>query len=274
MSILAKSKQEVDIMFGEWSRISTAILITLVLIGSHAIADDSGKKFKVDVDSAFNGKYVWRGINLVDGWVWQPSVTASHKWISASIWGSMELGDENYYPGEGSGEGKFTELDYTLEAAYDWKKLSFATGVIQYRFPNTGFDKTTEVYASLGFDVVLSPTLAVYRDVDLAKGLYGVFSIDYAVEEFYKSDGLLSVGAEAGASVAAGDADHNEFYYGYDDDAFRDAVVYVALPAAVGEYWSVTPSASYSTILYEDIGDSFDGDEDEFWWGVSLAASF
>jgi len=53
------------------------------------------KEWSVALDSTFNSAYVWRGLRLNDEAVWQPSVSASWKGFTATLWGNVDLTDRN-----------------------------------------------------------------------------------------------------------------------------------------------------------------------------------
>jgi hypothetical protein len=115
-------------------------------------AEAPAKDWTLTVDSTFNSRYVWRGIRVVDGPVWQPSVAFGWKGLTLSVWGNMDLTNVNRE------QHHFTELDFTLDYTWSWDKLKLSLGTIHYRFPNTVFSSTTEVYGGIGLDVPLSPT--------------------------------------------------------------------------------------------------------------------
>ncbi len=248
--------------------IALAAVIALAGAGV-AQADD----FTLEGDNTFNSKYVWRGINLNDDWVYQLSATAGYKWVTFNVWSNVELTDENDYGGKyGSGEGEITEVDYTADISYSFDKLTLSTGAVHYTFPNTPFDSTTEVYGGLGPDVIGLPTITVNHDVDEAGGVYGAFSLGHTFENIVILSESSRLGFDVSASVAAASERYNEFYFGLDEAALTDVSFYGGIPLSVGPHLSITPAANYSTLIDDELRDSTD-DEDNFWWGVSLTAS-
>lgn len=231
---------------------------------------DEGFPLEVSVDASYVSKYVWRGINLVDDSCFQPSVTVGAYGLSLNVWGSMELTNENTYPGYGDTAGDFTEVDYTLDYSFAITDMVGASvGVIYYTFPNTGFDSTTELYASVGVDCLLAPSLTVYRDIDEADGTMVVFGVGHTLYSFEGEN--VSGSLDVGANVAWGDDDMNTFYYGAGSGlAFADASVSLALDV-YGV--SVTPSINYARLIDSDIRDNF-ADDDEVWFGLSVGYSF
>ena len=52
------------------------LFISLLLAMSLAAPANAGITPAVDLEAALNGKYVWRGVVVVDDWVVQPSLSA------------------------------------------------------------------------------------------------------------------------------------------------------------------------------------------------------
>ncbi len=236
-------------------------------------ADGEEKDWSIELDAALNSKYVWRGINLVDDWVFQPSVTGAYRGLSLNVWGNMELSNENVYPGHGDAAGDFTEIDYTLDYSWAWRRLNFSLGTIYYDFPNTGLASTLELYGAVGLDAPLAPTLTVYQDVKEADGTYAALSVSHAFEDVWSPAEGVAVSLDLGASVAAGSSNFNKFYYGVDDEGLADLLLSVGLPVRLGERWTLRPSASFSTLLDDDIRSSV-SDASNAWYGVSLGCAF
>jgi len=253
--------------------INTLGMLTLALalmagsLAAGAAAEEGD--WALALDAAYQGKYVWRGVNLVDDPVVQPSVGLSHKsGLSGSIWGNLETTDYN------GNSGEFTELDYTVDYSWTWEKLALAAGAIYYDFPNTGADSTTELYASAGLDVLLSPTLTVYRDVDEVEGTYVSLGASYSSAESIEPVPGIVASADFSAAIGHGSSSHNDAYYGHDGVGLTDLLLSASLPVVIKESgWTVTPSVSYSTLLDHKIRDAAD-DDDNLWAGLTASRSF
>lgn len=249
------------------------LLILLTMLGvTPAFAEDppgdgADKDWSVTLDAAFNGKYVWRGINVVDDPVFQPSLAASYKGWTASIWGNLELTGVNGFGGD------FTELDFGLDYSWSYGMLDFSTGAIYYRFPQTGAPSTVEVYGAVGADVFLSPTLTVYYDIDEADGAYVTLSAGHTFEDVWELSETVTASADLSASLGYGTSNYNAFYFGADQNALVDLTLSAGLPIALGERWTVTPSLNYASLLDGDLRRAV-SDPDNFWVGLSLSCSF
>jgi hypothetical protein len=210
---------------------------------------------------------VWRGINVVDGSVFQPSVAVSYSGLTGAIWGNMDLSDVN------GTSGKFTEIDVSLDYSWSCDPLTFSVGAIYYTFPNTGAPSTTEIYGAVGVDTVLSPTLTVYQDIDEADGTYVSLGVGHTFENVFAVSDDLDVDIDVSGAVGYGSAKHNAFYYGTNSSGFTDLLLSVAAPMDLGKGWTLTPMLSYSRLLDGDIRTAM-GNDDNFWAGLSLSWAF
>ena len=82
---------------------TVALAAALGLTLSPATAQEAELSF----DSPMYSQYNWRGINLVNGVVWQPSINVDYGSLSFNFWGNLELSSVSAYPGS----GRFTEFD-------------------------------------------------------------------------------------------------------------------------------------------------------------------
>lgn len=235
------------------------------LVPGHVHEPEKELPFSVGTDHAFLSKYMWRGLNLTDDPVWQPDAWVSAYGFTFNVWGNMDLTDVN------GNETEFNEIDYTLNYAGEYEKLSYTGGIIHYVFPNTSFAPTTELYASVGYDVLLQPSLTVYYDFDEADGIYGTLGLGHSFEIPQFTD-MVSMSLDLSGHVGFATKNWNNFYYGADHTAFVDLVFGAALPIAIGDYVTVSPTVTYSTVM-DTVMRSKAADEHNFVWGVLVSAS-
>jgi uncharacterized protein (TIGR02001 family) len=216
----------------------------------------------IEATADFFSKYVWRGQNVTDDWVFQPGVSASFDGATLGFWGSLDLTDEN------DESGNFIEYDWYADYSADIAEgVGMSIGAIYYYFP--GGEATTEVYAGLSFDTVASPSVTIYYDVDEVEGAYVAFGLGHSIE--LGEDAPF--GIDLGANLGWGDSSYNEVYWGDDIDAeLNDLTLTAAFPFEVGPV-SVTPSVAYVSLLGSDISDVAD-DDSLFYGGVGLAYAF
>ena len=244
-----------------------------------AVAATAEIETSVGVDVPVLSAYVWRGQVLNDEAVAQPGLTGTIGGFSVNAWSSMDLTDAQ------DSSGEFDEMDWTVSYAKTVGKFELGAGVVQYTFPNStiatqaddgtttveDYPGTVEVFASVGVDVPLAPTLAVYYDVDEIEGLYAVASVGHSFALMDK------VGLDLKASLGFGDADYNAGYFGLDDAALNDLTLSAALPIALTENLSLTPSIGYVMLPDSDLEDAAKaayGEKDCFYGGVALSLAF
>lgn len=218
----------------------------------------SDVSFEVTTD--FFSKYVWRGQNVTDDWVFQPGVSATYGGLTGGFWGNLDLTDENDESGE------FIEYDWYVDySGQITETIGYSVGGIYYYFP--GGEATTEVYAGLSVDTIASPSLTVYYDIDEVEGAYVAFGVGHSFEG---ED--LPCGIDLSANLGWGDSSYNEAYWGTDGGELNDLTLSAAFPFEIGPV-TVTPSVHYVALLGGDVSDAAD-DDSLFYAGIGLAYGF
>ncbi len=241
--------------------VSAAICVAMF---SAALPSSAQEMPEVEVYAEAVSKYVWRGMVLTDDPVVQPGVTLSMYGFSFDIWANMDLTDVNR-PGK---RYRVSEIDYTLSYGIEpTAGLGLEFGAILYTFPGTGDASTTELYAEVGLELPLSPTLTVYRDIDEVKGWYASLEISH---DFELSERL---GMEIGAGIGWGDGKNNDGYFGVDKQSLTDMSVSAGLSYALAEGLEATAFVSYSDLLRGELRDAA-GQSGELVGGVGLSYSF
>lgn len=236
----------------------------------------------LSTDQAFYSKYVWRGQNLTDDWVWQPCVGIHLGNLSFNLWGSMDLTDEN------NKEHKFTEIDYIFDYSNSCcitdccgneTNVDYSLGFVLYDFPNTTSSPTAEVYLCLNFDVFLNPGFTWYSDVKEACGSYFNFGFSHCwdlndcgcMQEICGD--AIDVCLEAALSLGLATRAWADHYYNDKDVAgarWNDAVLSFSLPICWGECLSIKPEIYFSTILSRRLRSSTRSDEN-IYGGITMS---
>jgi len=250
---------------------------SLFLAGTSALAlAEEAAAPSADLSVALSSKYVWRGYELSkDSIVIQPSLTASYMGFGFNLWGNLDTDrDKDLFGTDGS---KWNETDMTLSYDNSFGMVSYGVGYIYYALD--GADDTQELYASVGLDTILAPTLTVYRDFAEFPGWYTTLAIShsFALTDQISLDlgGHISYLAVDDASTIADPNDPNNEY-----SDFHDALISASVTIPVTEYMTVTPSLSYSFALGSDASDvikaaSASGDDDDFFFGgITLSMAF
>ncbi len=234
--------------------------------GADAAPADDAPALGFEADLTWNSKYVWRGIEVTEDPVLQPSLTLSYGGLSLNVWANLDTTDVNDFRWQAN------EVDYTLDYTFEVDILSVSVGAIHYAFPEAHVFDTTEIYLGLGLDVPTAPSLTVYQDLDEHDGTYLLLAFGHAFEDLWQPTEGVSVSAELGASFAWGSRKHNQFYYGA-GAGWADATLSLGMPIAIGDHLTITPAVTNSWILDDDISRAL-GEDSVFWGGVSVTLSW
>jgi uncharacterized protein (TIGR02001 family) len=238
------------------------ILLTLpLLVSGSTMAEERGSPFEVEVTADVFSKYVWRGQNVTDGWVFQPGVSGSCYGATLGYWGNLDLTDDN---GE---SGEFIEHDWYVDYYRQLtERIGVSVGAIYYVFPSAG--ETTELYWGLNFDVPAGPAITVYHDVDAIDGTYASLSVGHSVDPPEN----LPFGIDLGASLGWGSGGYNRGYWGTTGGELNDLTLTAGFPFGVAGI-SVTPSVTYVALVGGDIRDA-GADDSLFIAGIGFAKGF
>ncbi len=246
-------------MKNRMTRISAAVIVTAALaLPSFAEAADGAASASLGAYS----NYVWRGQTLSDGAVVQPTVGLSWKGFGVNLWSNYDT-DTN----------EINETDYTLNYAGAHNKLGYDAGIIFYGLE--GIRDTTEIYLSLGYDIILAPYATLYYDVDEGDGAFLVLGIGHSFPVHEK----VAVDLGADVSINFDDAvmglnEKGETFTGFYN---LDLSAGTSIPFA--GVWSFDVLLAYSAALSSDSKAairtaSVDGEKDVFWGGAGVTLAF
>ena len=226
----------------------------------------------LDAGVDWYSKYVWRGMLLTNDPVLQPSVTLGYKGFSLNVWGSYDVTDVNE---DDNDEYALQELDLTLGYETTLKDIiNVGVGYILYTFPGTTYDKTSEVYASVGIDCLLAPSLTVYYDFDEVKGFYANLGIGHTFEL------TESLGLSVSAALGWGDQNYFEGYFSdwtNPEARLADYNLSASLDYAVTDKLGISLIVAYSDFICNEVRDAIEdngGEAGNFYGGVSVSYSF
>ncbi len=255
-------------------KLCVAGLSILLALSCAVIAAEEEQTVKFGISADYYSKYIWRGQVLSNKSVFEPTVSASAYGFTGSIWGNMNLKNNDKIVPDNAGE--FSEFDWTLDytnALPGIEGVNYSVGVIYYRFPNQVYKPTTEVYAGLTLtNVPLTPSIKLFRDVDEIDGSYIQLGVGHLFEKIYVVNEECFCGLQLGASIAWANSAYNDGYFGVDKSKFNDLTLTAGLPFCFGS-WTVRPSVNYATMLANDIREAT-SKSDNAWVGVGISTSF
>ncbi len=240
------------------------------------VAEDTDRP-SLSADVAFLSQYIWRGYELSkNSLVVEPSVTASYKGFSINLWGNL---DTDVYSGASKGQSKWTETDFTVGYDTSFGPIGVGVGYIYYAMSE--LKDTQEFYLSIGGDVLLAPTLTIYRDVDELPGWYLNLEISHSFE--LPREMTLDLAGSVAYQYSNGDGivDYNNDL-SKTDSPFRNlqnGLVSVGLTIPFWKYFTAVPMIAYSFPLGNaadnllratSMGDS----ATHFFGGVTLSMAF
>lgn len=235
------------------NRFAAAMAIFLLIIGFSTTAKAEAEK-SAEASLSIMSDYIWRGFNLGDNGVMQPSVSLGYGGFGANIWANYDL-DQN----------DLNETDITLSYAFDaGENLGLEIGHVYYALEGTD---TQELYLAAAASGPLSPTLAVYWDFDEGDGAFLEASVGRSVP-------FNEISVDLGASLSYNLS--SKFSIG-DYDGFHNAVLSAALAIPLQDDITIEPMVAYSFALSDDAEnaiESLSGDDDFFYGGVTASLAF
>jgi len=145
-------------------------LVALVSGVSAYAVDAKSNALAVTLDVTYVSDYVFRGVKLADASI-QPSVEAAYGDFYAGVWYTDAL----------SNSTSFSEAD--LYAGYNLainETFSADLGVTQYTYNGGSNDDSTEVFAGVKANVLLSPSVYYYHDFRYEVSSY-IGSVGYSL---------------------------------------------------------------------------------------------
>ncbi len=147
-------------------------------------------------------------------------------------------------------------------------------------------ESTTEFYLNGRVNVLLSPSLTFYQDLDQYKGAYWEASVSHGLQ--------LSPTAnlDLAAGLGLGSKGYIEGYFGPatilptvpevpGNATMTDFYVNASLPYKLALFFTITPSVTYTTLMSDvkDIVDAADGvayhgESDAFYWSLTGTFNF
>lgn len=198
----------------------------------------------VSLSADFASAYVFRGVTLNNGLVFQPGAEISGFPIPEK-YGSVAVGVWGNYDIDGIGNNKrLSEVDYYISYALPVTVVDLGVTYTYYDYPNGG-DADEEIALSVGKGL---------GDTGLYASLTANYGIGGAVDESWYIQGALdyekslsdALTLSAGVNVAYAIEKAAE-------EGFNDAGASVGLSYALTENWSLSGSLNYVAQLDDDV---------------------
>lgn len=256
------------------------LLVVLALWVSAAPALALGP-LGLDAALPLQSKYIWRGMNQSNDYVLQPSLDVGVFGFTFGVWANMDLTDINDLSGD------FTEIDYKLAYQLGLPFIELGAGFLFYDYPAHDRDNTSEFYLSAKTSVILSPSLALFQDIDKYKGAYWLATIAHGFQLGESSKLDMTAG------LGLGSENFIKGYYPMDPDlpwnpefsngaSITDFYIDLRIPFHPIPFLTIAPNVTW-TSLVGDAKDSvaavpdesvYFGKTDNFLWGLTAVFSF
>ncbi len=227
-----------------------ALLVMVIAMSGYGVAG-AEERPEADMSMSLLSAYIWRGYELSkDSMVVQPSATVSYSGFSANIWGNWDTDLYDGRPDNLEGADNYNETDITFSYGHDFGMFSAEAGYIYYAL--SGADDSQEFYVSGALNVLLSPTLTIYREFAHYPSTYITLEVSHSFE--LPRGITLDLGL-SGSYLASDDSDA----YADPDDAddeynnLHDGKFSVAMSIPLGsflhfeaaQYISITPEIDW-----------------------------
>jgi hypothetical protein len=252
-------------------------------------AEPEASQLETSVDLGVYSAYVWRGQVINDEPVLQPQLNLELDGFALHAWGNVDLTDN-----VNEDAPAFSEVDLTAAYTRQFGPVELTGSYTHYLLINQTLETEVETIvdgkpeittvsedapstgeicleASLP-DLTVVPTLCVVRDVKEANGFYGSLGAATAFDLLKETLSL-----DVSASLGAGDADYNAYYFGVDDAALNDATASASLTWTACECFSLSPGVQYSVLVDDAVRDGAEeayGHKDAVVGSLSMTYSF
>jgi len=235
-------------------------------------------------------QYIFRGYELSrKSAVIQPSIAASYRGFSATLWGNLDShqsATQSFFPSN-PGEKSFNETDVTLSYTHNFGPVGVTLGYIYY---GTQYAKQTqEIFGGVTYDIIAHPTLTINQDIDEYKGTYFNLSFSQSVPVYKISTGDVTLDLGASFGFFVGEANYWKTYEsktgGYTGAKYggpHDGMFKVGVTVPLGKGFSLQPVAQYWFPLSGDAGKAVNGNsynyngklDNTFVYGLNLSMAF
>jgi hypothetical protein len=231
---------------------------------------------EVGVSGDFASAYIFRGVTLNDGLVFQPGARISgfpipeeYGSVAVGTWANFDLSDADGR----LNKNEFSEIDYYVTYTLPIKAVDLGLTYTEYTYPNSGgAESDKEVALSVGKAV---GETGLYPSIVFNYGLGGAVEDSWYIQgglDYSKSlTETLTLSAGLKAAYLLSDVG---------EDGFNDATAKLGLAYALTENWSVNGSLNYVAQLDDEVlvdadysADTLGYDKD-FFATVGLACNF
>lgn len=220
---------------------------TAMIMMAAALAAGAARAADVSATADFASAYIFRGVTLNDGLVFQPGVSISglpipeeYGSVTLGTWANYDIGTYcNTLP-----KHEFSEIDYYATYVLPVKVVDLSTTYTEYTYPH-GANADREVALAVGKGI---GDTGLYPSLTVNYGLGGALKKDWYIQGGlgYSKNLTDALTFSSGVKVAYKIQDVGP-------DGFSDATASVGLSYALNKNWSVHGSLNYVAKLDSDV---------------------
>ena len=210
---------------------------------------EAEKNWSIEAGYDYSSIYLFRGLNILDG----NNISVPRVVVTV---GGFSFYNYDYLGSLGANSLRYEEFDfgadYTFGLADD--KLSFTFGGVKYAYGNDDSGVNTyELYGSASLDVLLTPTITVWRDVKALDSTFVAFDLSHS----FDLTKPLHMGDDMAFSIdLIGEIGYDHDYVGplFDEKrsggAWNNAFFGIDFPFQACEHFAIHASAQRSIALH------------------------
>jgi hypothetical protein len=221
---------------------------TAIVMMVAAMVAGTARAADVSATADFASAYIFRGVTLNDGLVFQPGVSVAGLPIPEQ-YGAVTFGTwANYDIAENPAtlrQHEFSEVDYYLTYVLPVKAVDISATYTEYTYPTVAAEADREVALAVGKAI---GETGLYPSLTVNYGLDGLIDQDWYIQCGLGYSKDLTEALSLSASVKAA--------YVIDDggaDGFNDATASLGLAYALTENWSIKGSVNYVAQLDDEV---------------------
>lgn len=241
-----------------------------------ALAAGTVRAADVSASADFASAYIFRGVTLNDGLVFQPGAKISgfpipeeYGSVAVGTWANYDLSDA----GGRLNKNEFSEIDYYLSYTLPVKVVDLSATYTEYTYPNSGgTEADKEIALSVGKAI---GETGLYPSITANYGLGGVVE-----DNWYIQGGLDYTKALTDALTLSSGVKVAYVISETGEDGFNDATAKLGLSYALTENWAINGSLNYVAQLDDDVlmdadyGAGTLGYDKDFFATIGLSCSF
>ena len=237
----------------------------------------------------FESKYIWNGINMAGGAVFQTSVFAAWNDFSVFVWANMPMNDKQTAFGADALKGQFDEVDLGVAYGHAFEHIVLDLSFTYFVFPQAPkkevmtSDSTTTLIPSLSYEAAMALSTN-FNIVNFSLPMYfglshGSLYLGPTLSAGYTFEGIMRPDLSAKLGIAGNNYNDANFGVGVvGEGSLSDFTTTFTLTSdmggKIGEILTIRGWVGYAALLNDKAKASVTQDSQNFWGGINLSVGF